>query len=192
MRRTKQRNYVTAICGKAACTSLREVRRGIDSSIHLELPLSRRSCPASKRPKLISLIANAATLLLLLAGCSGGVLEPQGPIGAANIQILLNALAIMLVIVVPTIIGVLVFAWWFRVSNTRARYQPGFVYSGRIELIVWAIPLLVILFLGGVIWIGAISIRSSRSKHRKSRSRCRSSRSIGNGCSSIPSSGLRA
>jgi cytochrome o ubiquinol oxidase subunit 2 len=56
---------------------------------------------------------------------------------------------------VPTIIGVLVFAWWFRASNTRARYQPGFVYSGRIELIVWAIPLLVILFLGGVIWIGA-------------------------------------
>ena len=62
---------------------------------------------------------------------------------------------IMLVIVVPTIIGVLVFAWWFRASNTRARYQPGFVFSGRIELIVWAIPLLVILFLGGVIWVGA-------------------------------------
>jgi cytochrome o ubiquinol oxidase subunit II len=57
--------------------------------------------------------------------------------------------------VVPTIIGILVFAWWFRASNTRARFQPGFVYSGRIELIVWAIPLLVILFLGGVIWIGA-------------------------------------
>jgi cytochrome o ubiquinol oxidase subunit II len=91
----------------------------------------------------------------LLAGCSESIFNPQGPIGAANSQILLNAVAIMLVIVVPTIIGVLVFAWWFRASNTRARYQPGFVYSGRIELIVWAIPLLVILFLGGVIWIGA-------------------------------------
>src|SRR5271168_1796752 len=91
----------------------------------------------------------------MLAGCSESIFNPQGPIGAANSQILLNAVAIMLVIVVPTIIGVLVFAWWFRASNTRARYQPGFVYSGRIELIVWAIPLLVILFLGGVIWIGA-------------------------------------
>jgi len=90
-----------------------------------------------------------------LAGCSESIFHAQGPIGAANSQILLNALGIMLVIVVPTIIGVLVFAWWFRSSNTRARYQPGFVYSGRIELIVWAIPLLVILFLGGVIWIGA-------------------------------------
>ncbi len=91
----------------------------------------------------------------MLAGCSESIFNAQGPIGAANTQILLNALAIMLVIVVPTIVGALVFAWWFRASNTRARYQPGFVYSGRIELIVWAIPLLVILFLGGVIWIGA-------------------------------------
>jgi cytochrome o ubiquinol oxidase subunit 2 len=91
----------------------------------------------------------------MLAGCSESIFNAQGPIGAANSQILLNALGIMLVIVVPTIIGVLVFAWWFRASNARARYQPGFVYSGRIELIVWAIPLLVILFLGGVIWIGA-------------------------------------
>jgi cytochrome o ubiquinol oxidase subunit II len=91
----------------------------------------------------------------MLAGCSESIFQAQGPIGAANSQILLNALGIMLVIVVPTIVAVLVFAWWFRASNTRARYQPGFVYSGRIELIVWAIPLLVILFLGGVIWIGA-------------------------------------
>jgi cytochrome o ubiquinol oxidase subunit II len=91
----------------------------------------------------------------ILAGCSESIFQARGPIGAANSQILLNALGIMLVIVVPTIVGVLVFAWWFRASNTLARYQPGFVYSGRIELIVWAIPLLVILFLGGVIWIGA-------------------------------------
>jgi cytochrome o ubiquinol oxidase subunit 2 len=90
-----------------------------------------------------------------LAGCSGGVLEPQGPIGAGDTIILLDALGIMLAIVVPTIIGIVGIAWWFRASNQRARYQPGFVYSGRIEIIVWAIPLLVILFLGGVIWIGA-------------------------------------
>ena len=93
--------------------------------------------------------------VVALAGCSGSVLDAQGPIGAANAKILLNALAIMLAIVVPTIVGTLVFAWWFRASNTRASYLPEFVYSGRIEIIVWAIPLLVILFLGGVIWIGS-------------------------------------
>src|ERR1700720_992903 len=99
--------------------------------------------------------APLAALCLPLAGCSGSVLDAQGPIGAANAKILLNALAIMLAIVVPTLVGTLVFAWWFRASNTRASYLPEFVYSGRIEIIVWAIPLLVILFLGGVIWIGS-------------------------------------
>jgi cytochrome o ubiquinol oxidase subunit II len=90
-----------------------------------------------------------------LAGCSGGVLDPQGPVGDADRQMMVNALAIMLAIVVPTILVALAFAWWFRASNPRARRQPDFVYSGRIELIVWSIPLLVILFLGGVIWIGS-------------------------------------
>ncbi|HEY3910979.1 MAG TPA: ubiquinol oxidase subunit II [Stellaceae bacterium] len=96
-----------------------------------------------------------ALLLGPLAGCSGGVLDAQGPVGAADTKILLNALGIMLLIVVPTIVAALVFAWWFRASNTKARYQPQWAYSGRIEIVVWAIPLLVILFLGGVIWIGS-------------------------------------
>jgi len=96
-----------------------------------------------------------AGLTILLGGCSGGVLDPKGPIGAANSLILINALEIMLVIVVPTIIAALVFAWWYRASNTRARYRPDFVYSGQIELIVWSIPIMVILLLSGVIWIGS-------------------------------------
>lgn len=90
-----------------------------------------------------------------LAGCSGGILQPHGPVGAADRIIMLDALAIMLVIVVPTILALVGFAWWYRASNRRARRLPNFVYSGRLELVVWGIPLLVILFLGGVTWIGS-------------------------------------
>lgn len=90
-----------------------------------------------------------------LAGCAGGVLQPQGPIGGANAKILLNAVGIMSAIVVPTIAALVAIAWWFRASNTRARYQPGFVYSGRLEIIVWSIPILVIMFLSGLTWIGS-------------------------------------
>src|SRR3954449_1168269 len=92
---------------------------------------------------------------LVLAGCKADILDPQGPIGAAEKTILLNSLAIMLAIVIPTIIATLVFAWWFRESNTSATFRPNFVYSGRIELVVWSVPILVILFLGGIIWIGS-------------------------------------
>jgi cytochrome o ubiquinol oxidase subunit 2 len=61
----------------------------------------------------------------------------------------------MLAIVIPTILATLGFAWWFRASNQRAHYQPQWAYSGRIELIVWSIPMLTIILLGGVAWIGA-------------------------------------
>jgi cytochrome o ubiquinol oxidase subunit 2 len=123
--------------------------------MRLTRPLRR--CPAGaarERATLRPAIA-AMAALLPLAGCSGGVLDPQGPIGDADATILLDSVGIMLAIVVPTIVGLLVFAWWFRAGNARARYLPGFAYSGRIELIVWSIPVLVILFLGGVIWIGS-------------------------------------
>jgi cytochrome o ubiquinol oxidase subunit II len=92
---------------------------------------------------------------LLLSGCAGGVLDPHGPVGAAERQVTLNALAVMLVIVVPTILVAVAFAWWFRASNPRARRRPHFAYSGRVELIVWSIPLLAIVFIGGLIWDGS-------------------------------------
>jgi cytochrome o ubiquinol oxidase subunit 2 len=87
--------------------------------------------------------------------CTPAVLDPQGPVGAAEKLILLDSLAIMLAIVIPTLIGVMVFAWWFRASNRKAKFRPDFTYSGRIELLVWAIPLLTITFLGGLTWIGS-------------------------------------
>ena len=101
-----------------------------------------------------SLCAAAATASTL-GGCSSVLMNPQGPVAADEMTILLNALAIMLVIVVPTILVTLLFAWWFRASNTRARHRPQFVYSGRIEMVTWSIPILVILFLGGITWIGS-------------------------------------
>ncbi|MBR0993041.1 cytochrome ubiquinol oxidase subunit II [Bradyrhizobium japonicum] len=83
------------------------------------------------------------------------LLDPQGPVAAANSTILVDSVFIMLVIVVPTIFAILGFAFWFRASNPRARYQPDFVYSGRVEMVVWAIPALTVILLGGVAWIGS-------------------------------------
>ena len=93
--------------------------------------------------------------LIALTQCRPAVLDPQGVVGIAEKTILIDSLAIMLTIVIPTIAATLAFVWWFRASNTRAAYLPDFTYSGRIELIVWAIPLLVIMLLGGVAWIGS-------------------------------------
>ena len=83
------------------------------------------------------------------------ILDPQGPIGAADKTILIDSLAIMLAIVLPTIVAIFAFAYWFRASNTRAFYWPDWEYSGRIEMVVWSIPALTVILLGGVAWIGS-------------------------------------
>jgi cytochrome o ubiquinol oxidase subunit II len=95
------------------------------------------------------------SLPLALGGCQLAVFSPAGPVGAAERTILLDALAIMLAIVVPTLVAILAFAWWYRASNVHARRLPTWAYSGHLELVVWAIPALVVFFLGGIAWIGS-------------------------------------
>jgi cytochrome o ubiquinol oxidase subunit 2 len=91
----------------------------------------------------------------ILSGCSEGVLDPKGPIATAERQILFNSLGIMLAIVIPTILATLGVAYWFRSSNKRARYMPDFAYSGRLEMLVWSIPIMTVLLVGGVAWVGS-------------------------------------
>jgi len=91
----------------------------------------------------------------MLSGCSEGVLDPQGPVAGAERQILFNSLGIMLAIVIPTILATLGVAYWFRASNKRARYLPDFKYSGRLEVLVWSIPAMTVILVGGVAWVGA-------------------------------------
>ena len=95
----------------------------------------------------------AATVLL--SSCRKGVLDPHGPVGAAERLMLYDATAIMLAVVIPVILLTLGFAWWFRAGNRFAQYRPDWEYSGRIEMITWSIPALVILFLGGIAWVGS-------------------------------------
>jgi cytochrome o ubiquinol oxidase subunit 2 len=97
----------------------------------------------------------ALTAALLVGACADGVLDPHGPIASDERTILFNSLGIMLAIVIPTILATLGVAFWFRASNTRARYMPDFQYSGLLEMIVWSIPAMTVLLLGSLCWVGA-------------------------------------
>jgi cytochrome o ubiquinol oxidase subunit 2 len=112
--------------------------------------------PAARSASAIWLRALAVTgAAAMLASCHEGVLDPRGPVGKAERVILYDSTAIMLAVVIPVIVFTLVFAWWFRARNSKARYRPDWEYSGRIEMIIWSIPALIILFLGGIAWTGS-------------------------------------
>jgi cytochrome o ubiquinol oxidase subunit 2 len=100
-------------------------------------------------------IFGSGVLVASLTGCTAAVLDPHGPIGRQEKLILIDSTVIMLAVVIPVIVLTLVCAWWFRADNPKAVRHLDWDYSGRIEFVVWAIPALVILFLGGIAWISS-------------------------------------
>ncbi len=143
-----RRSFLAACHSKRQPPKLQGLTKGWAIKVHARSFLRGEEIRISKR--LMVVVSMAA-----LSACRPVVLNPKGPVGAAETSILYGALAIMLVIIAPTIVATLGFAWWFRASNSRATYRPEFAYSGRIELVTWSIPTLTILLLGGVIWIGS-------------------------------------
>ena len=93
-------------------------------------------------------LAGIAWLALLLGGCDLVLFDPKGPISAQQKDIILWSIWIMLIVVVPvTIMGVW-FPFRYRASNKKQEYKPDWEHSNRIEAVVWAIPILIIIVLG--------------------------------------------
>jgi cytochrome o ubiquinol oxidase subunit 2 len=93
-------------------------------------------------------------LFLLLAGCNTVVLNPSGDIAARQRDLLVHSTVLMLIIIVPVMALTILFAWRYRQSNKQARYEPDWHHSTRLELVIWAAPLLIIICLGALTWLG--------------------------------------
>ena len=96
----------------------------------------------------------AAAAILPLGACDAIVLDPAGDIARQEANLLLVSTGLMLLIIVPVMLLTVFFAWKYRQSNTEAEYEPDWDHSTKIELVVWAAPLLIIISLGAVTWIG--------------------------------------
>ncbi len=101
-------------------------------------------------------IRNAAIspLFLLIAGCNSVVLNPSGDVALQQRDLLVRSTWLMLLIIVPVMALTILFAWRYRASNKEARYEPDWHHSTRLELVIWAAPLLIIICLGALTWLG--------------------------------------
>jgi len=91
---------------------------------------------------------------LALAGCDLVVLAPSGDVAAQQRDLVVIATVLMLLIVVPVMAMTAVVAWRYRQSNASATYTPDWDHSTQLELVIWAAPLLIIICLGAVTWMG--------------------------------------
>ncbi|WP_422347775.1 ubiquinol oxidase subunit II [Stenotrophomonas sp. DR009] len=93
------------------------------------------------------------SLLVMLTGCDAvAILSPKGQIGQDEKTLLITATVLMLLVVIPVIIMTLTFAWKYRASNTKARYEPKWSHSTAIEVVVWSIPCMIVLVLAVLTW----------------------------------------
>lgn len=96
----------------------------------------------------------ALSPVLLLSGCSSLVLfHPKGQIGSDEKSLIITAAILMLIVVVPVIIMAIVFARRYRASNTKAKYTPEWEHSRAIEIVVWAVPIVIVAVLGTLAWV---------------------------------------
>jgi cytochrome o ubiquinol oxidase subunit 2 len=91
---------------------------------------------------------------ILLSGCQLPIiLDSHGMIGKQELKLLILAVGLMLIVVIPVIFMVIIFAWKFRHTNTKAKYLPDFHHSYIIEFVVWFIPIVIIGILATITWI---------------------------------------
>lgn len=92
--------------------------------------------------------------LALLSGCHLALLDPAGDVARQQSDMMIVTTAIISLIVVPVLVAVGVIAWRYRASNKQAHYDAHWDHSPSLELLVWAAPLLIIIAVGAITWIG--------------------------------------
>jgi len=92
--------------------------------------------------------------LVLLGGCHFALLDPSGYIARQQSDIMIVTTVIIALIVVPVLVAIGVIGWRYRASNTKAHYDAHWDHSPSLELLVWAAPLVIIIAVGAISWIG--------------------------------------
>jgi cytochrome o ubiquinol oxidase subunit 2 len=92
-------------------------------------------------------------VIALLSGCSAVLLNPSGDIAVQQRNLIYYSTGLMMLIVLPVLVLIVLFAWRYRKSNAKAEYTPEWHHSTQLELVIWIAPLLIIIVLGTMTWI---------------------------------------
>jgi len=80
------------------------------------------------------------------------ILHPAGQIALQERNLMLFALALMMLVVIPVYALTITFAWKYRASNPKAKYEPNLAGSRTVETVWWLIPTALISVLAVLAW----------------------------------------
>ena len=113
----------------------------------------------------LALPGAALASLIALGGCSMVVMNPAGDVARQQADLILWSVALMLLVIVPVMALTIFFAWRYR-DGADATYRPNWDHSTQLELVIWAAPLLIIIALGALTWVGTHTLDPYRPLER--------------------------
>lgn len=85
------------------------------------------------------------------ANATGSPINPQGPVGAKQLDLLEDTVLLMMPIFVIVTVILLVIILRFRAGNAKGRYRPNWEGSARIETLVWGLPFVIVLAIAAIV-----------------------------------------
>ncbi|SCZ14442.1 cytochrome o ubiquinol oxidase subunit 2 [Paenibacillus polysaccharolyticus] len=96
-------------------------------------------------PVVLTLVTIALIVWPMLAGGQYVVLDPKGPIGAAQKDLIIISTLLCAVVIVPVLIMSAVIVWRYRDKpENKNEYKPNWAHSTKAEVIWWTIPIVII------------------------------------------------
>ena len=97
-------------------------------------------------------------MAVLVSGCHPAhwpVLDPAGPVGLGERNLILVVIGLMLLVVIPVFVMTFWFAWRYRASNRQAVYAPDWDDSSVLSLLFWLVPGILVAILGDIAWFSS-------------------------------------
>ncbi|RJE86017.1 ubiquinol oxidase subunit II [Paenibacillus sp. 1011MAR3C5] len=92
-------------------------------------------------------------MVFLLSGCSEQyiVLDPKGPIGQSQKDLIIISTVLCAVIIIPVLVMTAVIVWRYRDRpGSKAKYKPNWEHNTKLEVTWWSIPIVIIIILAAV------------------------------------------
>jgi len=101
---------------------------------------------------LLALAGVLGLMVVMSGGATHQVLDPYGVVGSQQRDLLFLATGLMLIVTLPVIILVIVFALRYHEGAKGRRFTPDWAHNNGLEVVWWGVPLIIVGVLSLVVW----------------------------------------
>lgn len=113
----------------------------------------------------LAIVEFIVILFLFIKNANVELLNPQGPIAREQMNLILTAIAIMLVVAIPLVSTMYFFAFKYRAGRPKSTFSPNTTHGRFVEFVWWIVPSVIILILALITWNKTHALDPYRALH---------------------------